>query len=117
MSMSITVTGMVVRSANDALVSAEKNIWDRDKKTDERKSYIARFDGSRWQESATNVPGLVKTLSASSDGTLFATNDSGELYTGREISALSRVPIPPEVDKPSDEVGAPCLIALAPCAG
>jgi hypothetical protein len=98
--MSIAVTGMIVRSANDVLVTAEKNIWDRDNKRDEYKSYVAHFDGSRWQERSSNVPGSVKTLSASSDGTLFATNGNGELYTGHDISALSRVPLPPELSTP-----------------
>ena len=98
--MSIHVTGMIVRSANDVLVAAEKNIWDTDAKTDDTNSYIAHFDGSRWQEQSSNVPGSIKTLSASSDGTLFATNGNGELYTGRDISALSRVPLPPELSTP-----------------
>ena len=98
-STNLTITGMAVRSPTDVYVSAAKALWNANDKRDERSAYLAHFDGSRWQEVSSKVPGVIESLATSSDGTLLVANDRGELYSGSSFDALTPLPTPSELAK------------------
>ncbi|HEY3498482.1 MAG TPA: hypothetical protein VGK73_27515 [Polyangiaceae bacterium] len=91
------VTGLAVRSATDVYVSAEQGVWNEAARDHDRSTYLAHFDGSRWEKVPSKVPGIVKTLSLTADRQLLVTTDRGELYVGASFETLAALPLPAEL--------------------
>jgi hypothetical protein len=100
---------MAARSPGDVVVCVERDTHYSDTKKRETNTLFVHFDGSRWQEKKSPVPGLVQSLTAASDGTLLVTNDRGEIYAGKALEALAPVPLPAEVLAVSEK---PLVVSL-----
>ena len=64
---SVAITGLALRSPSDIGVAGRLTTWNRATDNSTDSTYLAHFDGKRWQEVASKIPGMVASLTTGAD--------------------------------------------------